>query len=70
MVISGIVRVSCESADGTPFADAFLGAGVILLRNRLDTLLTPKQCPAEWLCLQPQSDTPVYAPLDNGNDHI
>ena len=39
MVISGIVRVSCESADGVPFADAFLGAGVMLLGIRLDMFL-------------------------------
>ncbi len=31
VVISGIVRVACESADGVPFEEAFLGAGRLVL---------------------------------------
>ena len=31
VVISGIVRVACESGDGVAFEDAFLGAGLFCL---------------------------------------
>ncbi len=34
VVISGIVRVACESGDGVAFEDAFLGAGLFRLACR------------------------------------